>query len=93
MPLLSVDSKNDVAEAQNLIEICREYIVGLQMEIHRKDLPKEAIEDQIRNCEVLEITRKQENPLVTLFLRSSWLRISRTVICNQYTRSSHCELL
>ena len=39
-------------QAQQLLEICREYIVGLQMEIHRKDLPKATLEQQKRQCEV-----------------------------------------
>lgn len=52
MPLLVVDSKQEIAEAQLMIETCREYIVGLQMECHRKELPKESLEDQKRICEV-----------------------------------------
>lgn len=38
--LLVVDSKQEVSEAQQLLGICREYIVGLQMELKRKELPK-----------------------------------------------------
>lgn len=38
--LLVVDSKQEVSEAQQLLGICREYIVGLQMEVKRKELPK-----------------------------------------------------
>lgn len=53
VPLLVVDNKQEVAEAQQLIEMCREYIVGLQMELHRKELPKESVEDQKRVCEVI----------------------------------------
>lgn len=52
VPLLVVDTKQEIAEAQQLIEMCREYIVGLQMELHRKELPKESIEEQKRVCEV-----------------------------------------
>ncbi len=52
VPLLCLDTKQEVAEAQQLIEICREYIVGLQMEIHRKELPKESVDEQKRICEV-----------------------------------------
>lgn len=52
VPLLVVDNKQEIAEAQQLIEVCREYIVGLQMELHRKELPKESVEDQKRTCEV-----------------------------------------
>lgn len=39
-------------QAQQLITICREYIVGLCMEIERKKLPKETLEQQKRICEV-----------------------------------------
>ena len=52
VPLLVVDNKQEVAEAQQLIEICREYIVGLQMELTRKDMPKGTLEEQKRLCEV-----------------------------------------
>ena len=38
--LLVVDSKQEISEAQQLLGICREYIVGLQMEVNRKELPK-----------------------------------------------------
>ena len=52
VPLLVVDSKQEIAEAQQMIEVCREYIVGLQMECYRKELPKESLDDQKRICEV-----------------------------------------
>lgn len=39
-------------QAQQLITICKEYIVGLAMEIERKKLPKDTLEDQKRLCEV-----------------------------------------
>lgn len=42
------------SKAQQLIAICREYIVGLSMEIERKKLPKETLEHQKRICEVRE---------------------------------------
>lgn len=38
--LLVVDSKQEISETQQLLGICREYIVGLQMEVKRKELPK-----------------------------------------------------
>ena len=38
--LLVVDSKQEISEAQQLLGICQEYIVGLQMEVKRKELPK-----------------------------------------------------
>ncbi|XP_077868363.1 coatomer subunit alpha-like isoform X2 [Saccoglossus kowalevskii] len=52
VPLLVVDNKQEIAEAQQLITICREYIVGLTMEQKRKELPKSSLEDQKRNCEM-----------------------------------------
>ncbi|CAI9735621.1 coatomer subunit alpha-like isoform X1 [Octopus vulgaris] len=52
VPLLVVDNKQEIAEAQQLIEICREYIVGLSMEMTRKELPKETFEQQKRSCEM-----------------------------------------
>ncbi|KAK3106032.1 hypothetical protein FSP39_011311 [Pinctada imbricata] len=52
VPLLVVDNKQEIAEAQQLIEICREYIVGLSMEQSRKELPKATLDDQKRICEM-----------------------------------------
>uniref|UniRef100_A0A8C4XDQ3 Coatomer subunit alpha n=1 Tax=Erpetoichthys calabaricus TaxID=27687 RepID=A0A8C4XDQ3_ERPCA len=52
IPLLVVDNKQEIAEAQQLITICREYIVGLSMEIERKKLPKDTLEQQKRLCEM-----------------------------------------
>ncbi|KAK0050417.1 coatomer subunit alpha [Biomphalaria pfeifferi] len=52
VPLLVVDSKQEIAEAQQLIEICREYIVGLSMENVRKEMPKSTLEEQKRLCEM-----------------------------------------
>ena len=37
---------------QQLIEICREHIDGLSMEVKRKELPKATLADQKRLCEV-----------------------------------------
>lgn len=39
-------------QAQQLITICKEYIVGLTMETERKKLPKDTLEEQKRLCEV-----------------------------------------
>lgn len=39
-------------QAQQLITICKEYIVGLTMETERKKLPKDTLEQQKRLCEV-----------------------------------------
>jgi coatomer protein complex subunit alpha (xenin) len=52
VPLLVVETKQEIAEAQQLVEVCREYIVGLQMELFRKDSPKDSVEDQKRVCEL-----------------------------------------
>ncbi|KAJ6225704.1 hypothetical protein RDWZM_004249 [Blomia tropicalis] len=50
--LLSVDSKQEIIEAKQLMEICREYVLGLVMEIDRKQMAKESIEDQKKSCEM-----------------------------------------
>ncbi|XP_034230743.1 coatomer subunit alpha isoform X1 [Thrips palmi] len=52
IPLLVVDTKPDIVQAQQLLQICREYILGLMMELLRKDLPKNSLEEQKRNCEM-----------------------------------------
>nr|CAD2173418.1 unnamed protein product [Meloidogyne enterolobii] len=52
IPLLVVDSKQEVLEAQQLLQICREYLVGLLLETARKDLPRESTEDAKRNLEM-----------------------------------------
>uniref|UniRef100_A0A2M3YZ37 Coatomer subunit alpha n=1 Tax=Anopheles braziliensis TaxID=58242 RepID=A0A2M3YZ37_9DIPT len=52
IPLLSVDTRQELAEAQQLLTICREYVVGLQMETERKILPKTTQEEQKRICEL-----------------------------------------
>jgi coatomer protein complex subunit alpha (xenin) len=49
VPLLVVESRQDILESQQLIEICKEYIVGLQMSIAKKDLAKD---DEKRSCEL-----------------------------------------
>ncbi|XP_058799728.1 coatomer subunit alpha isoform X2 [Phymastichus coffea] len=53
IPLLYLDSKQSIAEAQQLIEICREYILGLKMETERKNIPKISLRDQQRICEMI----------------------------------------
>lgn len=50
--LLSVDTKMEISEAQQLLKICREYILGLKMETLRKSLPKGTPEEQKRQCEM-----------------------------------------
>ncbi|ELT95580.1 hypothetical protein CAPTEDRAFT_156336 [Capitella teleta] len=52
VPLLVVETKQEISEAQQLIEIAREYIVGLQMEKVRKEMPKETMEQQKRIAEM-----------------------------------------
>ncbi|CAJ0583840.1 unnamed protein product, partial [Mesorhabditis spiculigera] len=55
VPLLVVNTKQEVAEAEQLIEICREYLACLLLETHRKDMPKSTppTPDQVkRNAEL-----------------------------------------
>ncbi|KAJ8876168.1 hypothetical protein PR048_024077 [Dryococelus australis] len=52
IPLLVVDTRQEISEAQQLLQICREYILGLNMESARKDLPKTSLEEQKRVCEM-----------------------------------------
>ncbi|KAI6240458.1 Coatomer subunit alpha [Aphelenchoides fujianensis] len=52
VPLLVVDSKQEVLEAQQLIKICREYLVGLLLESARKELPRDAADSIRRNVEM-----------------------------------------
>ncbi|XP_050302068.1 coatomer subunit alpha [Anthonomus grandis grandis] len=50
--LLVVDTKQEIAEAQQMLRICSEYICGLQMETLRKTLPKSSTDEQKRQCEL-----------------------------------------
>lgn len=52
IPLLVVENRQEIAEAQQLLSICREYIVGLKMETTRKGLPNDTIEQRKRHCEM-----------------------------------------
>ncbi|KAG8185683.1 hypothetical protein JTE90_003222 [Oedothorax gibbosus] len=52
IPLLVVDSKQEISEAQQLLEICREYVLALSLELERKNLPKDTLEQQKRTCEM-----------------------------------------
>jgi coatomer protein complex subunit alpha (xenin) len=52
VPLLVVDSKQKVAEAQQLVEICRKYLVGLLMEAERRSLPQNSEAEKIRSLEL-----------------------------------------
>merc|ERR1712168_1701487 len=52
VPLLVVDTKQQIQEAQQLIGIARNYIVGFSMEIERKKIDKSTLEGQKRICEM-----------------------------------------
>lgn len=52
IPLLVVETKQEISEAQQLLQICREYVVGLLMELDRKEQPKDTLEQQKRICEM-----------------------------------------
>jgi len=41
IPMLVVDSKQDAEDAESLVGICAEYILGLTMELERRDIAKE----------------------------------------------------
>ena len=43
------DSYTQTFQAIQLMGICREYILGLQMELARKELPRRTVEDQVWN--------------------------------------------
>lgn len=52
IPLVIVDTKQEILEAKQLLQICREYILGLCMETLRKTLPKTQMDEQKRQCEM-----------------------------------------
>jgi coatomer protein complex subunit alpha (xenin) len=52
IPLLVVESKQEVLEAQQLVKICREYLVGLLLESARKDLSRDSPDSAKRNVEM-----------------------------------------
>ncbi|GMR42607.1 hypothetical protein PMAYCL1PPCAC_12802, partial [Pristionchus mayeri] len=52
VPFLVVATKTELAEAEQLIEICREYLGGLLLENRRKELPKSTPAEQRRNAEL-----------------------------------------
>lgn len=52
VPLLHVDTKPELTEAQQLLNIAREYLLGLQMETARKAMPKNTLDEQKRTCEM-----------------------------------------
>nr|XP_002131264.1 coatomer subunit alpha [Ciona intestinalis] len=73
VPLLVVDNKQEINEAQQLITICREYLVGLSMEQERKKLPKSNLKEQMRICEMAAyLTHCQWQPVhLILALRTA----------------------
>ncbi|KAJ0170762.1 hypothetical protein K1T71_013534 [Dendrolimus kikuchii] len=52
VPLLHVETKPELTEAQQLLNICKEYLLGLQMETARKAMPKNTLDEQKRTCEM-----------------------------------------
>lgn len=52
IPLIIVQSKPEIGKAQELITLCKEYILGLQMEMHRKTLGKDTDHEQRRSLEL-----------------------------------------
>ena len=72
-----VDNKEEIRKAQELISICREYIVGLSMEAARKDLPKESLEDQKRSCEMAAyFTHSELQPIHQILTLRTALNLS-----------------
>ena len=47
-----MDSKKEIQTSEEIIGICREYILGLSLELHRQSIPKDTLEQQQRNCEL-----------------------------------------
>ena len=48
--VLTVDDNSmisSISQAIQLMGICREYILGLQMELARKELPRRTVQDQV----------------------------------------------
>jgi coatomer subunit alpha len=52
LPLTIKSKFPQVMEAQQLMQICREYLVGLLLETARKELPRESMDDAKRNLEM-----------------------------------------
>lgn len=56
IPLLVVENRTDLEDANELLERCREYILGAMVEVTRRDLMKDnkspSVEEQMRNCEL-----------------------------------------
>ncbi|XP_065347768.1 coatomer subunit alpha [Cloeon dipterum] len=55
IPLLVVENRQEISEANQLLKICRDYILGLNLELIRKELPAWSTatpEDKRRSCEM-----------------------------------------
>jgi coatomer protein complex subunit alpha (xenin) len=52
IPLLNVSSRAETDDAQKVLESCKEYLIGLTMELERKKCPRASIDDQKRICEM-----------------------------------------
>ena len=48
----SVDSKKEIQTSEEILGICREYILGLSLELHRQAIAKDSLDQQLRNCEL-----------------------------------------
>jgi len=73
VPLLVVDSKQEVLEAQQLVHICREYLVGLLMEAARKELTHDSVENAKRSLEMAAYFTHCELQPVHKILVCNWL--------------------
>lgn len=52
VPMLVVDTKQEITEAQNLLRVCKEYVVGISMELYRKGLGKSSPDELRRSLEL-----------------------------------------
>ncbi|XP_045455561.1 coatomer subunit alpha [Melitaea cinxia] len=52
VPLLQLETRQELAEATQLLAICKDYLLGLEMETARKAMPKNTLEEQKRTCEM-----------------------------------------
>ncbi|XP_072962023.1 coatomer subunit alpha-1-like [Typha angustifolia] len=60
IPLIVVDSRSEVDEVKELIEIAREYVLGLKIEVKRKELKDDVVRQQelaayFTNCKLQKI--------------------------------------
>merc|ERR1739848_148656 len=82
VPLLIVDTKQQVQEAQQLINIARNYIIGFTMEIERKKLPKSTLEDAKRAAEMAAYLTHCELQPIHLILTHVGTRDSQNQLKN-----------